>query len=75
MRCRDVRMRYGDKFRFSRATGRLHWADTHWALDETGKINEASYETAERIKREVLLQQGVGLPHFRREEMGCAVWA
>src|SRR6202021_3668483 len=47
---RRLVIRYGDKFRFTRSTGWLYWSDTHWALDETGKINEASYETAERIK-------------------------
>lgn len=51
-------MRYGDKFRFTRAMGWLYWAGTHWALDETGKINEASYETAERIKGETIFVKG-----------------
>jgi putative DNA primase/helicase len=55
---RRLVIRYGDKFRFTRATGWLYWADTHWTLDETGKINEASYETAERIKREIVFVKG-----------------
>jgi putative DNA primase/helicase len=51
-------IRYGDKFRFTRATGWLFWADTHWAVDDTGRINEASYDTAQCIKREIVLIKG-----------------
>ena len=51
-------MRHGDKFRFTRATGWLYWAGTHWALDETGRINEASYQTAERIRGETIFVRG-----------------
>ena len=51
-------LRFGDKFRYTRATGWLWWAGTHWSLDETGKINEASYETAERIKGETIFAKG-----------------
>ena len=51
-------LRFGDKFRFTRATGWLYWTGTHWAGDETGRINEASYETAERILREIELVKG-----------------
>jgi hypothetical protein len=32
-------LRFGDKFRFTRATGWLYWTGTHWAGDETGRIN------------------------------------
>jgi putative DNA primase/helicase len=51
-------LRFGAKFRYTRATGWLWWSGTHWASDETGRINEASYETAERIQREVVLVKG-----------------
>jgi putative DNA primase/helicase len=55
---RRLLLRYADKFRFTQATGWLYWADSHWAVDETGQINEAAQVTVERIAREVVLATG-----------------
>jgi putative DNA primase/helicase len=51
-------LRYGETFRYTRAVGWLYWDKTHWQIDETGRINEASYEVARRIRGETVKVKG-----------------
>jgi len=50
--------RHGNKFRYSSALGWLVWHKSHWAMDETGRINEAAIDTAKSIASEVTKVKG-----------------
>ena len=45
--------RYGQDFRYSKASGWIRWNGRSWEIDPTGKINEAAYDTARMIRAEI----------------------
>lgn len=48
-------VRHGDDFRYTKARGWLFWDNGRWTVDELGKINQAAYDTARKIRAEVRL--------------------
>jgi putative DNA primase/helicase len=51
-------VRHGQDFRYSKAGGWMRWDGNRWATDHLGKINEAAYDTARKIRAEANLVRG-----------------